>query len=277
MRRGRLTAAVLMTLGLGLGAAAPSAALAAQPTASQAPAGDSAAAAEGDDMPVASAAAKPKPKEGDVDGHRRLLLVTYATTKDCVVHANYPIPAGHDHTFTIAKGAEIVWRYNVTKNIAAVARPGTKDFPHWGFTDRSCIGKTVGKDGKPYQVGTYRVYHKGHWVVHHTPRVPAGQAVPSRLLSGRSQYDHERAGSYWTSVHWCAGMGAVTNATCPDHGTVPAAERRMAHDRTLRDAPHAFVTGNVYQGWAVRTTGIEKSGYWKVYVPELKRWGWVQY
>lgn len=198
----------------------------------------------------AAAAAKP-PKEGDVRGHRRILLVTYALQKPCVVQANYPLnPGGRQQTVTSGK---IIWRYNVSRTVAAVAIPGA-NFPNWGFvTDRTCIGKSTG------QTGSYQIFHNGHWVTKATPPYPAGQPVPNRILSGRSQFK-----PYWKHVDWR-----------PSHGAIPAAKRRLGHNATLRDAANQFVIGNVYASWQVRPTSQHSHGMTKVYVPALHRWGWL--
>jgi len=257
MARGRRTVATLAALvigsGLALGLLAPSSALAAPAASPSGSSDDVTLTADLTDVPATAASAHPK--EGDVSGHRRVLLVKYTTVSDCVVHANYPVPAGHDRTWTVTKGMNIIWRYNVTGMVAAVADPNQKGFPHWGFvTDRSCIGTTVG------QQSTYKVYHHGKWVVHKTPKIPAGEPVPSRILSGRSQF-----WPYWVKVDWR-----------PSHGAIPTPQRTMTANHTLRDVPNAFVVGNVYKGWHVRTTAIHRQGYTKVYVIALNRWGWLQ-
>jgi hypothetical protein len=199
---------------------------------------------------VATTAAAAPPKEGDVRGHRRILLVTYAIQKPCVVLANYPRnPGGRQQTVSSGK---IIWRYNVSRTVAAVAVPGAA-FPHWGFvTDRTCIGLSTG------QTGSYQIFHQGRWV---TKKVtyPAGRPVPNRILSGRSQF-----APYWKRVDWR-----------PGHGAVPAAKRRLGHNATLRDAANQFVIGNVYSTWQVRPTSQHSHGMTKVYVPALRRWGWL--
>ena len=178
--------------------------------------------------------------------HRRILIVRYHVVKDCKIHANYPSNPG-DHAWVIKKGATISWRYNVTSKIAAVSDPArTKSFPHWGFVeDSSCIGASTGQEstyrGKPISF-------------------PAGRPMPQRILSGRSQFE-----PFWRAVDWH-----------PDHGAIPAAQHKLGHDRTLRDAPHRFVIGNVYAAWQVRPTSAHQDGYTLVYVPSLKRWGWLQ-
>jgi hypothetical protein len=199
----------------------------------------------------ATTAAKP-PKEGDVRGHRRILLVTYAIQKPCVVLPNYPRNPGGHKPITVTSG-KIIWRYNVSRTVAAVAVPGAT-FPHWGFvTDRSCIGRSTG------QASSYQVFHNGRWV---TKKVayPAGQPVPNRILSGRSQFK-----PYWKHVDWR-----------PSHAAVPAGMRRLGHNATLRDAANQFVIGNVYSTWQVRPTPQHSHGMTKVYVPALRRWGWLE-
>jgi hypothetical protein len=200
--------------------------------------------------PLDASAARP-PKEGDVRGHRRILLVTYTVQKPCTVLANYPVnPGGRQQA--VASG-KIIWRYNVNSRVAAVAIPGGA-FPHWGFvTDRTCIGRSTG------QTTTYQIFHNGRWVTR-TVRFPAGQPVPSRIRSGRSQFS-----PFWLHVDWR-----------PQHGAIPTAKRTLGHNATLRDAANRFVIGNVYAHWQVRPTSQRSNGMTKVYVPALRRWGWLQ-
>lgn len=203
----------------------------------------------------ATAAAADPPKEGDVRGHRRILIVRYHAVKDCTILANYPRNPG-DRRWTIPAGGTINWRYNVTSRVAAVSDPAGHDkgFPWWGFvTDSSCIGTSVG------QTGSYQVFHNGQWETR-TTSYPAGRPVPKRILSGRSQFD-----PFWRKVDWR-----------PSHGAVPAAKRSMTHNATLRDAANRFVIGNVFAGWQVRPTSAHRGGMTKVYVPALHKWGWLQ-
>jgi hypothetical protein len=213
-----------------------------------------AATTAGSTAEAAAAPAAPAAHEGDIRGHRKILIVTYHTVKDCTVQANYPTNAGN-HTWTVPNNTTIAWRFNVTGSVAAVsdtAHPNA--FPHWGFvTDSSCIGTSVG------QRSHYEVFHNGHWVKKPVS-YPAGKAMPKRVLSGRSQFK-----PFWRAVDWH-----------PSHGSVPSKHRKLGHDRTLRDAPHRFVIGNVFGAWQVRPTGSKKDGYTKVYVPSLHRWGWLQ-
>jgi len=206
--------------------------------------------------PAAAQAAGGRPKEGSVQGHRRILIVTYHVVKDCHVRANYPSTRGPH--WTVHPGATISWRYNVNRHVAAVSDPAQisrKAFPHWGFvTNRSCIGTSVG------QTARYRVYRHGHWGPWHRISYPANRPVPKRILSGRSQYK-----PYWRRVAWH-----------PSHPAHPSAHSRKTPNRTLRDAPHRFVIGDVFAGWHVHPTGRHKDGYTEVYVPALHRWGWLQ-
>jgi hypothetical protein len=204
-----------------------------------------------------AAAAKP-PKEGDIKGHRRILIVKYHVTGNCVIHANYPnnhaAPNGKRTTWSVPAGKTIYWRYNVTSKVAAISDPNVSDFPHWGFVeDRGCIGTSTG------QTGSYQIFHKGKWEKR-TVKYPAGKPVPNRILSGRSQFK-----PFWRAVDWH-----------PSHGAVPSKSRKMKHNGTLRDAANRFVIGNVYKGWTVKPTGSHSGGMTKVYVPALHRWGWLQ-
>lgn len=240
-RRGRVVTAVVAVAGL----AAAAAGIIGVAGAGAAPAPAAAS----------SAGTAAGPAEGDVRGHRRILIVRYHVTKDCTIQANYPRNPG-DRRWTIPAGATINWRYNVTSRVAAVSDPAghAKGFPWWGFvTDSSCIGASVG------QTGSYQIFHNGRWETR-AISYPAGRPVPKRILSGRSQF-----APYWRAVDWR-----------PSHGAVPAAKRRTTHNATLRDAANRFVIGNVFAGWQIRPTSTHSRGMTKVYVTALHRWGWLQ-
>src|SRR5207248_991272 len=84
-------------------------------------------------------------------------------------------------------------------------------FRHWGFVeDSSCIGTSTG------QVST----NHGKKITY-----PAGQPMPKRILSGRSQNK-----PYWRTVDWH-----------PDHGAIPGGQRALGHNATLRDAPQEVI------------------------------------
>ncbi len=193
---------------------------------------------------VAMVAASPSYAADQSAGHSSTLLVRYATQSTCTIVPNYPksgVVGNAARTWTIAAGQKIIWRYNVNSTWAAVsdpARAAAKQFPWWGFTQSGCIGKSVKQSG-----------------------YPAGQPVPKRILEGRSQ----RA-SGWRSVDFSVAPAAVT-----------ASHREIHCNATLRD-PANFVTGNVFPGWHVDVTGRTRSnGYWvEVYVPNAKRWAYVQ-
>jgi hypothetical protein len=53
--------------------------------------------------------------------------------------------------------------------------------------------------------------------------------------------------------------------------------QRVNHNGTLRDDAN-FVIGNVPEGWHVNVTAVTRSdGHWvKVYVPNAKRWGYIE-
>lgn len=238
-RPGRRTVAALMVAGLVTAGAVTAAELAGGHTAGA----------------TARTAAARGPKEGDVRGHRRILIVRYHVVSNCTVLANYPVNPG-GRQWTIPAGRSINWRYNVTSRVAAVSDPAgqAKGFPWWGFvTDSTCIGTSVG------QTGSYQIFHNGRWETR-TVSYPAGRPVPKRILSGRSQFP-----PYWRAVDWH-----------PSHGAVPAAKHKMAHNATLRDVANRFVIGNVFARWQVRPTSARSGGMAKVYVPALHRWGWLQ-
>ncbi|MEU4421709.1 hypothetical protein AB0F81_13880 [Actinoplanes sp. NPDC024001] len=212
------------------------------------------------------------PKLGKICGHTRILIVRYTVVKPCQVQRNYPHnPGGGRKTWTIGPGARIAWRYNITANAAMISDPSMAKFPHWGIvTNSDCIGVTTGQRGHYWRYEKLGSGKKG-WVRHETPPVPAGQPMPkvakqagykSYRLYGRSQNEKTQ---YWNKVDWR-----------PNGATTPTARHKMTHNATLRDRPNEFVIGNVMKGWLVHSTGEKRRGYTKVYVPSLKRWGWLQ-
>lgn len=96
-----------------------------------------------------------------------------------------------------------------------------------------------------------------HWRISY----PAGRPIPKRLLQGRSAM----AADHYRPVDFRPTPGRVIN----DH-------KRIDSKGTLRDAANRFVIGNVFAGWHVHQTDERNAGWTKVYVPNAKRWGWVQ-
>lgn len=224
---------------------------------------DAAVSAEAAAATTVPASCPAHPKVGKICGHTRILLVTYSVRTECQIQNNYPVnPGASPKTWTIKPGSKIIWRYNVNAHVALISDPARGAFPHWGFvTNSECIGTTLGQQGAYWRFekangGTAR------WVKHATPQIPAGQPIPQRTLAGRSQSAKTH---YWNTVDWT-----------PAGPAVPAAHQKAPHDRTLRDRPNEFVIGNVKAGWEIRPTGERRAGYTKVYVPSLKRWGWLQ-
>jgi hypothetical protein len=176
--------------------------------------------------------------------HSRKLLVRYATKSTCTIYPNYPkagVVGNSGRTWTIAGGQTIIWRYNVNRTWAAVSDPrraSAKQFPWWGFTHRACIGRSVRQQG-----------------------YPAGRPVPNRILSGRSQHK-----PYWRPVDFSVAPAAVR-----------AHHRRVKSAATLRDGAN-FVIGNVFADWHVDvTTRTRSHGHWvEVYVPNARRWGYIE-
>jgi hypothetical protein len=171
------------------------------------------------------------------------LFVWYQTKSDCLVYPNYPKPGvkGQMFKWTIEQGHSIIWRYNVNDTWAVVTDPARskETFPWWGFTKRSCIGKS--KDQTGY---------------------PEGIAVPSRIHEGRSHV----ASSGWRTVDYDQGPEAIVRH-----------QVRVKHDGTLRDRVN-FVVGNVFAGWKVDVTSLTRSnGFWVyVYSPSARKWGYVE-
>jgi len=175
--------------------------------------------------------------------HSRKLLIRYEAKSDCTVVPNYPgdgVRGNKARTWTIKQGKTVIWRYNVDSEWALVSDPSRahERFPWWGFTRRACIGASVKQ--KDY---------------------PADVAVPNRILEGRSQKE-----SGWRTVHFDVSAGQVVDA-----------QRRVRSNGTLRD-PANFVVGNVFKGWRVQVTAVTRgNGHWVlVYVPNAKRWGYVE-
>jgi hypothetical protein len=177
-------------------------------------------------------------------GHSTKLLVRYATRSACTIVPNYPadgVVGNQSNQWDIPAGKTIIWRYNVNATWAAVSDPvraAKGQFPWWGFTHRDCIGDSVKQSG-----------------------YPAGVPVPSSILTGRSQH-----GSGWRTVQFSVPAAPVT-----------AHHRALKANATLRD-PANFVIGNAYAGWHVDVTAHTRSGgHWvEVYVPNAKRWGYIE-
>ena len=170
------------------------------------------------------------------------LFVKYATKSSCTVHLNYPKDGViGDRTFTVPEGHAIIWRYNVNATWALISYPSRahEEFPWWGFTKRDCIGASVEQTD-----------------------YPAGRSIPDRILEGRSRV----ASSGWRSVTFNLPAAPIV-----------AHHQRVNHNATLRDDAN-FVIGNVPEGWHVDVTGVTRSnGHWvKVYVPNAKRWGYIE-
>lgn len=171
------------------------------------------------------------------------LFVWYETKTDCEVFPNYPKPGvkGQKLGFTVPAGQSIIWRYNVNETWAVVTDPkrANAKFPWWGFTRRSCIGKS--KKQKDY---------------------PSGVAVPKRVREGRSKV----ADSGWRFVDYDQGPEAIVESNV-----------RVDKNGTLRDRVN-FVVGNVFAGQRVDVTGLTRSkGHWVyVYSPSARKWGYIE-
>jgi hypothetical protein len=178
------------------------------------------------------------------------LILDYTVKKSCKVYPNYPKAGvkGNDIGWTISPSDIVAWRYNVNRTWSMISDKkyrGSSKNPWWGFVRRECIGTSVGGEHFP------------------TPnsRYPAGRPVPTRVLQGRSAVTE----SHYRAVDFRVSPGHVV-------------DRRVRIDSkgTLRDKANRFVIGNVLAGWHVRKTNQQSQGWTKVYVPNAKRWGWVQ-
>ncbi len=178
------------------------------------------------------------------------LILDYTVAKTCRVYENYPKEGviGNDPAWQIAPGEVVAWRYNVNTHYAMISdKKYRKSTTHawWGFVDPTCIGTSIGGEPFPTPTSSY----------------PAGRPVPQRILEGRSavEADHYRTVDFRVAT-----------------GTVVDSRQEISSKGTLRDAANRFVIGNVDAGWHVHRTGERNAGWTKVYVPNAKRWGWVQ-
>jgi hypothetical protein len=177
------------------------------------------------------------------------LILDYTVKKSCPVYPNYPKAGvkGNNINWTISTSDIVGWRYNVNSTWSMISDKKYRNTGHvwWGFVHRDCIGTSVGGEHFPTPTSHY----------------PAGKAAPTRVLRGRSA----QAKDHYRSVDFRVSAGHVVN----DHA-------RIDSFGTLRDAANRFVIGNVFPKWHVHKTNQQSHGWVKVYVPNAKRWGWVQ-
>lgn len=177
------------------------------------------------------------------------LILDYHVVQSCPVYPNYPKTGvvGNQINWTINPGDIVAWRYNVNGRWAMIsdAKFEHSAHPWWGFTPRTCIGGSVGGEHFPTPTSSY----------------PAGVHIPTSILQGRSAV----TASHYRSVDFQVSPGHVINNA-----------KRIDTMGTLRDARGRFVIGNVFPGWHVRQTNVHDGPWTKVYVPNAKRWGWVE-
>jgi hypothetical protein len=194
---------------------------------------------------------KAAPPADPDEGRDIQLILDYRVARTCSVHPNYPDGGviGNDISWTITTTDIVGWRYNVNDTWAMVSDKKYRNDPHghpwWGFVQRNCIGGSVGGEHFPTPTSHY----------------PAGQPIPNRMLEGRSQQEPD----HFKKVDFSPSAAPVIN----DH-------KRIASMGTLRDAANNFVIGNVFPDWHVHQTDQHNAGWTKVYVPNAKRWGWVE-
>ena len=146
-----------------------------------------------------------------------------------------------------------MWRYNVNSTWSVVrdpARAAAKQFPWWGFTRTGCIGKSLKTDART---------RKTHCSPAGMPiSYPAGQPVPKRIRSARGSCG-------WVPVQFTVPSAHITHK-----------HRALKKNATLRDPRH-LVIGNVPKTWHVDVTAHTLAHGWtEVYVPNAKRWGYIQ-
>ncbi|MEP7019378.1 MAG: hypothetical protein ABI808_01910 [Pseudonocardiales bacterium] len=177
------------------------------------------------------------------------LILDYHVAQSCAVYPNYPKPGvvGNDIGWTINPGDIVAWRYNVNGHWAIIsdAKFEHSAHPWWGFTPQKCIGGSVGGEHFPTPTSSY----------------PTGVHIPTKILQGRSAVEAD----HYRSVNWTVSPGHVVNSS-----------KRITSMGTLRDARGRFVIGNVFAGWHVHQTNVHDGPWTKVYVPNAKRWGWVE-
>lgn len=183
-------------------------------------------------------------------GRNVALILDYRVVKNCAVHPNQPKDGviGNDIDWTIGPSDIVAWRYNVNDTWAMISDKkyrGSGTHPWWGFVRRECIGTSIGGEPFPTPTSSY----------------PAGRPIPSRLLEGRSAVEAD----HYRTVDFRPAPARVID----DH-------KRIDSKGTLRDYPNRFVIGNVFAGWHVHQTDRHSNGWTLVYVPNAKRWGWVQ-
>jgi hypothetical protein len=188
------------------------------------------------------------PSEAAAPRRNIALILDYQTAKSCTVYPNYPKAGvkGNNIGWKINPGDKVSWRYNVNRTWAVISdvKYEHSQHPWWGFTHRSCIGGSIGGEHFPTPTSSY----------------PAGKPIPSRILQGRSA----TTASHYRRVNFTPSSGHVIKS------------QRIDSMGTLRDARGRFVIGNVFPGWHVRRTNVVDGMWTKVYVPQAKRWGWIQ-
>lgn len=171
------------------------------------------------------------------------LFVKYRVKSTCTVYPNYPKAGvkGQQLAWTVPVDDNLVWRYNVNSTWAVVQDPSRANshFPWWGFTRRTCLGKSVEQQDYPTGVG-----------------------VPTKIRQGRSHV----ASDGWRHVDYDQGPETIV-----DHDV------RVKKNGTLRDRAN-FVVGNVFAGWKVDVTSLTRTGgHWVyVYSPSARKWGYVE-
>lgn len=193
--------------------------------------------------------------------YKKNLFLQYKTRKTCTVYLNFPKHGvrGDAHpAWSLPADKNIVWRYNASKTWAAVTLPALKkhgQYPWWGFTQRNCLGKSIKQTFTWKKVGDKYVTAKYY---------PAGRPVPGKIRQGLSGKGNKFK-MEWRRVHFNEASALVVRHRV-----------KTCRNATLRDRAN-FVTGNVPAGWRVHVTSQHRKGNWvKVYVPNAKRWGYIQ-
>jgi hypothetical protein len=182
-----------------------------------------------------TASPRPAAAAAEVSPAAAKLFVLYRTRRTCTVYPNHKMKGT---AWKIPAGRLLIWRYNRDKTWSIISDPhrAKKQFPWWGVTRRSCIGKSIEQTG-----------------------YPAGRSVPSRVLQARSGVTQ----SGWRRVIWSVPSSRITRRNVT-----------VRSNATIRDPGNLWI-GNTFKDRKVHVTSGRRGSWVKVYVPALGRYGWI--